>query len=146
MRYATCIPLIGGLTVANKQVIGHDPEAFLSYSVFAENEKNAKANFPDVPHALIDSDDFDASKYTDLDFISAVCPCAGLSMLSRGSSEQKSLMNQWMIRSAELVTGTLRPKVFWGENAPALATNAGSEVREQLRKIGRKNGYTMSIY
>lgn len=146
MKYATIVPLIGGLTVANKQVVGHDPEALLSYSAFGENEKNVKANFPTVPHVLIDEEGFDANKYTGLDFISAVCPCAGLSMLSRGSPEQKTQMNSWMIRTAELVTGTLRPSVFWGENAPALATNAGTEVREQLRKIGQKNGYTMSIY
>lgn len=146
MKYATIVPLIGGLTVANKQITGKDPEVFLSYSAFGDNEKNAIANFPGVPHVLIDAPGFDPSKYTGLDFISAVCPCAGLSMLSRGGVEQKAKMNSWMIQTAELVTGTLRPKVFWGENAPALATKSGEDVRQQLREIGQKNGYRMSIY
>lgn len=149
MKYATCVPLIGGLTVAAKQVVGHGPEALLSYEAFGNNELNAKAHFKDVPHVLLDTDeqlDEAVGKYKDLDFINAVCPCAGLSMLSKGSAEQKEKMNSWMFRSAEAVLGKFRPKVFWGENAPGLYTKTGEHVREKLREIGEKNGYSFTVY
>ena len=38
---------------------------------------------------------------------------------SRGSD---AVQNVWMIRSAEFVLTKIRPKVFWGENAPGLFT------------------------
>lgn len=149
MKYGTIVPLIGGLTTANKQVVGHDPAFFLSYKPFGENEKHAKANFPDVPHYLLDEENkggFDVADHQDVDFVSAVCPCAGLSLLSSGSAEQRAGMNSWMLNSAKFVTGELRPKVFWGENAPALYSNGGKLVREQLREIAKENGYSFSIY
>lgn len=150
LRYGTIVPLIGGMTVANKQVVGQEPDLFLSYTPFASNEESAKAYFPTTPHFNLDDPEsvkgFDIEKYRNIDFMSAVCPCAGLSMLSRGKPEQKAAMNQWMIKATEFMTGTLRPKVYWGENAPALATAAGKEVRDQLREIGRKNGYSMTVY
>jgi site-specific DNA-cytosine methylase len=148
MRWGTIVPLIGGLVVSGKQVTGVDPEILLSYTPFGANEENVKQNFPHVPHVNLDARPkwYDENKYKNMDFISAVCPCAGLSMLSRGSPEQRATQNRWMIESAEYVTGTLRPKVFWGENAPGLYTKTGDEIREQLQKIGEKNGYSFTVY
>ena len=40
----------------------------------------------------------------------------------------------------------MRPKVFWGENAPGFAGKIGDTVRNELKKIGKDNGYTMSVY
>jgi site-specific DNA-cytosine methylase len=148
IKYATIVPLIGGLTVASKQVIGVDPVALLSYTPFAGNDTNARHHFKDVPYFQLDNPDsgFEPTKYQNLDFINAVCPCAGLSMLSTGSHEQRQTMNHWMLESAKYVTGTLKPKVFWGENAPGLYSKFGTHVREQLRDIGKANGYTFSVY
>lgn len=149
MRWGTIVPLIGGLTVAGKKVTGVDPEVLLSYTPFSENEVNVKHNFPNVPHYNLDEPDFggfDVSKHKDLDFMQALCPCAGLSMLSSGSKEQRAKMNTWMIESAKYILGTVRPKVFWGENAPQLYTNSGTDVRSLLRDIGEQNGYTFSMY
>lgn len=148
MKWGTAVPLIGGLTTAAKQATGTDPSFFISYSPFAPNEAHAKANYPNVPHYTLDQDGhgFDVNQHQDVDFINAVCPCAGLSLLSSGSEEQRAGMNSWMIKTAELVTGKIRPKVFWGENAPALYSNGGKKVRDQLREIGTENGYSFSIY
>jgi site-specific DNA-cytosine methylase len=149
MKFATIVPLIGGMTVAPKAVLGIDPEFFLSYAAFAENEKTLKHNFPGVPHYLLDTperDGFVASQHQDLDFVTALCPCAGLSLLSSGSIEHRTMMNQWMINSAKLILSEVRPRVFWGENAPALYTNRGKEVREELYDIAKANGYSMSLY
>jgi site-specific DNA-cytosine methylase len=149
MKHATIVPLIGGLSVAAKQVTGEDPSFFLSYKPFGENELNAKAYFKNTPHYLLDSEDrggFNVSSNQDVDFVNAVCPCAGLSLLSSGNPEQRSKMNHWMLESARFVTGEVKPKVFWGENAPALYSNGGKHVRDELRGIAEKNGYSFSIY
>ena len=75
-----------------------------------------------------------------MDYINAVCPCAGLSMLntstntgtSRGTDAEK---NKWMFDSAEYVLGRIKPKVFWGENAPGLFTTMGKGVVDCLRLV-----------
>lgn len=145
--WGTIVPLIGGLSVAGKQVTGKDPDFFLSYTPFAFNEKNVKDNFPNVPHHCLDEENYGGFDYNKkVDFISAVCPCAGLSMLSTGKPEQRAGVNKWLIESANFITGKLKPKVFWGENAPGLYTNMGKEIRDELRSIAAKNGYTFSVY
>jgi site-specific DNA-cytosine methylase len=55
-------------------------------------------------------------------------------------------MNEWMQTTAEYVLGEIKPKVFWGENAPRLASKMGEPVVKKLRATARENGYTMSIY
>lgn len=150
LRHGTIVPLIGGLTEACRQVTGVEPEALFTYTPFYENEKNVINRFPNTPYYQIDGDHaaqgYDEGKYKDMDFISAVCPCAGLSMLSSGSAEQRATQNQWMLKSAEYVLGTLRPKVFWGENAPTLYTNRGQEIKEFFQNVAEKNGYSFSLY
>lgn len=54
--------------------------------------------------------------------------------------------NAWMGRAAEYVLGELQPRVYFGENAPGLSGKIGKNVRENLRRIGQENGYTMSLY
>jgi len=150
LRWGTIVPLIGGLTEAGHQVTGVPPEALFTYTPFAENEKNVTHRFPNTPYFQIDADHaeqgYDEAKYKDMDFISAVCPCAGLSMLSTGSAEQRATQNQWMLKSAEYVLGTLKPKVFWGENAPTLYTNRGQEIKEFFQDVADRNGYSLSLY
>ena len=149
IKWGTVVPLIGGLSTAAKQVTGVDPSFFISYSPFGENEVNAKKYFSNTPHNMLDTPDrggFDVAANQDVDFVNAVCPCAGLSLLSSGSPEQRAKMNHWMLESARFVTEEVKPKVFWGENAPALYSHGGAIVREQLRNIAAKSGYSFSIY
>jgi len=42
--------------------------------------------------------------------------------------------------------GTVQPKVFWGENAPRLASKMGEPIVEKLRWIASQNGYTFSLF
>src|ERR1017187_6596843 len=144
IKWGTIVPLIGGLSCAAKKVTGVDPAFFLSYTPFRSNEINAKAYFSDTPHYLLDTENrggFDAAANQDVDFVNAVCPCAGLSLLSSGSPEQRAKMNPWMLESARFMTGVVKPRVFWGENAPALYSNGGKLVRDQFRELATKNGY-----
>ena len=138
IRYGTIVPLIGGMSVANSKIIGEDPSFFLSYPAFAGNDAHATNYFK---NAL----------FEDVDFVSAVCPCAGLSMLNanNGSNENArgsdAIQNEWMYKSANLILEQVRPKVFWGENAPGLYTAMGVGVAEKLKEIGKKNGYSFSL-
>ena len=49
-----------------------------------------------------------------------------------------------MLKSAEFLLSTVRPKVLWGENAPALYQGASILV-EKLVTIGKDHGYTFSM-
>lgn len=166
MKYVTIVPLIGGMTIGNKMATGTEPEALISYSAFAKNDSYAKHYFSSVPYLEIDSETNKWAEPTadrpllneelknlslqNLDFVSTVCPCAGLSMMtpwnkSVSMNEDNSTQNDWMYKTADFVLNELKPKVFFGENAPGLYSKLGQNVLDNLRKIGKQSGYTFSI-
>ena len=143
-NYASIVPLIGGETIAMQNVFGSRPEYILSYEGFENNDQHLVEYYKrEVPYHLIQGDSL--PQVESVDVINTVCPCAGLSSLSVTSSSDAAA-NDWMRTSARHVLGHLRPKVFWGENAPRLASKMGEPVVRDLRKIGRENGYTFSIF
>ena len=143
MKYASIVPLIGGETIAMENVFGKRPEYILSYSAFASNDSQILNHYNnEVPYHVIDEGN---GKTDYVDVVNTVCPCAGLSSLSPQASST-SVMNEWMFESAEYVLGKIKPKVFWGENAPRLASKMGEPVVKRLRAIGEANGYVFSIY
>jgi len=145
IKYASVVPLIGGMTIGNKLAFGGDPEFFASYSAFADNEKLLYNYMPEVPRYDIEADDL-SEIYGSVDVISAVCPCAGLSMMNASASRGADApQNQWMFKTADFVLENLRPQVFFGENAPGLYTNLGREVAEKLYEAGKRNGYSFSL-
>lgn len=149
MKHASIIPLIGGETIASEKVFGTSPDVLYSYSPFEANDSHLlnyyKSQNKDIPYIVLDKDQYDSSLAGKADVISAVCPCAGLSTLSKTSGANNPL-NDWMETSARFVLGTLKPRVFWGENAPQFASKSGTKIREKIYKIGRENGYTMTVY
>ena len=156
IKYGTIVPLIGGMSVANKTITGSDPSFFLSYPGFESNDAHAVNHFKKTPYITIDPDTNELPEdqmalFDNVDFVSAVCPCAGLSMLNaNNSTSDKSrgsdaIQNEWMYKSAHIVLEQVRPKVFWGENAPGLYTTMGTGVVERLREIGKENGYSFSL-
>lgn len=146
--HAAIVPLIGGELIAAEEVFGAPPEWILSYEPFKDNEKHLLSYYDwqgkDVPYHLIDSEGFKKPDKR-VDAVSSVCPCAGLSSYHNHAGEHNP-NNQWMLKSTEYVLGEMKPKVLWGENAPALSTNSGTWIRNKLRSIGEKNGYRMSTY
>lgn len=54
--------------------------------------------------------------------------------------------NEWMGTVAEYVLGTYKPKCYFGENAPGLVGKIGQNVRKNLYRIGRENGYSLLLY
>lgn len=143
MNYASIVPLIGGETIAMENVFGKRPEYILSYSDFTANDSQLLNYYNHtIPYLLLDQGDLAPGR---VDVVNTVCPCAGLSSLSPTSSGNSST-NDWMVKSAEYVLESIQPTVFWGENAPRLASKMGEPVVRQLRELGKRNGYAFSIY
>lgn len=146
MKYASIVPLIGGETIAMQQVLGTRPEYILSYEAFSGNDKHLLDYYGgNVPYQLVDGDGVVELNAPRVDVINTVCPCAGLSSLSPSSASDNAT-NDWMLNTSKLILERVQPKVFWGENAPRLASKMGTPVVERLRKVARENGYTFSIY
>lgn len=144
MKYASIIPLIGGETIAMQNAFGQRPEYILSYEAFAQNDRHILEYYNnEVPYYLLDNRQ--VHNLSSVDVVNTVCPCAGLSSLSP-TSNSDSTTNDWMLESANYVLGTVSPRVFWGENAPRLASKMGEPVVKKLRAIGDKYGYTLSIF
>lgn len=147
MKHATIIPLIGGEVLASDEVWNTTPEYILTYSPFEANESHLRNYYKtvkgvDVPYLQLDKGD--VAPYS-VDVISSVCPCAGLSQYHSKAGEDNP-NNQWMEKTARYVLGEVRPKVFWGENAPALVGKIGEFMLKKLRQIGLENGYGMSLF
>ena len=152
MKYITFIPLIGGMAIANAKAVGHKPEFVLSYGAFGKNESNLKNYWPDVEWHLLNAEtneleepDFNPD-YSDIDFVSSVCPCAGMSGLNNANRSPDNATNNWLYKSAEYILGTIKPKVYFGENAPGLYSALNEKVLNKLRDYGRQYGYAFTIY
>lgn len=143
--HASIVPLIGGETIGSHRAFGAPPIHFMSYDAFAGNDKHI-LNYYDneIPYYVLDKG-MAPPVNERADVVSSVCPCAGLSMMSHGYGDDNE-NNKWMIETANYVLGEYKPKCFWGENAPGFAGKIGKTVREQLKQIGKDNGYTMSVY
>ena len=143
MNYASIVPLIGGETIAMENVFGKRPEYILSYTDFKANDSQLLHYYNhSMPYILLDEGGAAPHR---VDVVNTVCPCAGLSSLSPSSNSDSSV-NDWMVKSAEYVLESIQPTVFWGENAPRLASKMGEPVVNKLRKLARKHGYVFSIY
>tara|TARA_Y100001937_G_C7135586_1_gene339834 strand:- start:3704 stop:4903 length:1200 start_codon:yes stop_codon:yes gene_type:complete len=148
ISYGSIVPLIGGESLGIQESLGGTtPEWVLSYKDFEANDAHyvnylRKKGWEGDYVFLDENKKYKAKK---VDVVNTVCPCAGLSTLSAGSSGSNPV-NNWMYETAEYVLGTLKPKVFWGENAPRLAQKTGIPVVKKLREIGKENGYSLSIY
>ena len=143
IKHSTIVPLIGGETIGSQRAFGSRPDYLMSYSPFQNNDQHI-VNYYDkeVPYFLIDKGE---KPSYNVDVVSSVCPCAGLSMLSHGYGDHNE-NNKWMIETTQYVLGEMKPEVLWGENAPGFAGKIGKNIREQLFKIGRDNGYSMTVY
>lgn len=144
MKFATIVPLIGGVTLGMEAALGKPPEFLLSYKPFSANDQHVHAYYNQtrkLPIPLIHLDEHGNRHPMSVDIVNALCPCAGLSALSPSASPDNKA-NDWMIETAKYVLGEMKPKVFWGENAPGLAGKVGKPVLAKLDGIAQENGYT----
>lgn len=148
MKHAGIIPLIGGEILASDSAYGNTPDYLMTYGGFEANEAHLLNHYKekgiDIPYHIIDGDNA-PKKYGKVDVVSSVCPCAGLSSYHSSYGEDNP-NNQWLEKSTQFVLNEIGPKVLWGENAPALATNVGTFMRKKMLKIANEAGYNMTIY
>lgn len=146
IKHVTIVPLIGGITLGSEKSFGVKPEYILSYSPFVHNDQHITKYYgTEIQYGLVDQGFKFNLKRGKIDVVSTTCPCAGLSSLSQGARSDAAA-NDWMSTTAEYVLEKIQPRVFWGENAPRLASKLGEPVVQKLRSIGNKNGYTLMIY
>jgi len=159
-KYGTIIPLVGGVSLGCSLATQKKPDFLLTYTPFLGNEKHLVDYWPDVPYYNLDEFQSEESTrnldeiehhFKDVDFVSAVPPCAGLSQLnasvnrsnmSRGSD---AVQNEWIYKTTKFVLEYIKPKVLWGENAPGLFTNIGEGVVKKLEDFAEKYGYSFSM-
>ena len=151
IKWISFVPQIGGSAIGCKKATGVAPITTLSYSAFDKNDRHLRAYWDKVPHLIMDKED-DVRDFRrlcagqEIDFVTTICPCAGLSRLnsskSRGSNAEQ---NYWMMETARVALQEIKPKVFWGENAPELFMKDGKDLVEKLREIGKENGYSFSM-
>lgn len=149
VNWATIIPLIGGSSIGSFKTTQTPPKLLLSYSAFSKNDESLIKYWSTVPYINLDKDKADIKRKS-LDFVSAVCPCGGLSQLNGSVSKTKkggnAIQNEWMYKTANLILSEVEPKCFWGENAPALFTDSGKIVSDNLYEIAKKHSYSFSLY
>ena len=143
--HASIVPLIGGETIGSHRAFGAPPIHFMSYEAFAGNDKHILNYYENkIPYYVLDKGMLPPANER-ADVVSSVCPCAGLSTMSMGYGDDNE-NNKWMVETTKYILGDYRPKVLWGENAPGFAGKIGAKVRNELKAIGKENGYTMSVY
>jgi site-specific DNA-cytosine methylase len=143
--HASIVPLIGGETIGSHRAFGAPPIHFMSYEAFAANDKHILNYYENkIPYYVLDKG-MSPPVNEKADVVASVCPCAGLSMMSHGYGDDNE-NNKWMIETTKYILGDYKPKVLWGENAPGFAGKIGKNIREELKQIGKDNGYTMSVY
>lgn len=147
ITYAGIVPLIGGMMFGAEKTLNKKPEFILSYPAFSANDSHLMDYWKDVPYHEIDPENNTTNnKIYEVDFVAALCPCAGLSQLNNGKKRGADApQNDWMYKSAEFVLENIKPKVLWGENAPGLYGPIGIPVVAKLRDIAEKYGYSMSL-
>jgi site-specific DNA-cytosine methylase len=148
ITYGSIVPLIGGESLAIQNVLNDKhPEWVMSYRAFEENDSHymnyIRNQGYEGDYVFLDEDKNYSPKQVDV--VNTVCPCAGLSSLSTTSSAS-SATNDWLYHTSEYILEKVKPKVFWGENAPRLAMSTGAPVVAKLKEIAKKHGYTFSIY
>lgn len=150
-KWISIVPLVGGMAIGNSMFTKNKPAAILSYDAFKCNDKHLTNYWEDVPYYLLDDDQTKIPEqlYENVDFVSTVCPCAGLSALNNSKNENSrgadAKQNDWIYTTANYVLEKVQPKVLWGENAPGLFTSIGEGVVKNMKKIGQKFGYSLSL-
>jgi site-specific DNA-cytosine methylase len=149
ITYASIVPLIGGETLGVMQALnGQLPEYLLSYAPFTNNDShfvNYLREKKSWEGDYIHLDVIENYVPKQVDVVNAVCPCAGLSSLSTTSSADAAV-NDWLYTTADYVLKQIKPKVFWGENAPRLYSEAGKKVADKLYEIASQHGYSLNLY
>lgn len=149
-NWGTIIPLIGGSAIGCYKATNELPKFHFSFDGFWVNDCGIVNYWKDIPYYNLNNvNAIDPNDINNVDFVNSVCPCAALCRLNTSTGDKHGAdapQNNWMYKSAEYILGVIKPKVYWGENAPALAGDNGQPVVKKLVEIGKKYGYSFSVY
>lgn len=84
--------------------------------------------------------------YTNTDLVVSVPVCSGLSQATIANDATKDSRNNNMLFNAEYALSVIKPKIYIFENAPALFTNVGDNVRNALNNLADKYDYSVCYY
>lgn len=152
ITWAPLIPLIGGQALGAEKAFGKPPEAIYSFGGFEANDGhyvNYQQNTMgrDIPYVLLDSDN---PKIKKVDVVTGTPPCAALSQLNTGTTAESKgpgcAKNDFMYMVFENGIDVLGAKVVIVENAPALYTNKGRPVANNLYEICKDRGYSLTLF
>jgi len=150
ITWAPIIPLIGGQMLGAEKAFGKPPEAIYSYEDFGANDSHYVHYQQNVKGRNVEYKMIPESASRHINVISGTPPCAALSQLNTGKTEEakgaKCAKNEWMYEVFEEGIHRFSAKAIVVENAPALFTNKGRAVADNLFDICNKNGYSLSLY
>ena len=155
ITWAPLIPLIGGQALGAEKAFGKPPEAIYSFDFggFEANDShyvNYQQNTlgRDIPYILLDK--AEPGQIKQVDVVTGTPPCAALSQLNTGLSEEskgaKCAKNDFMYMVFENGIDVLGAKVVIVENAPALFTNKGRPVANKLYEICKERGFSLTLF
>lgn len=151
ITWAPIIPLIGGQMLGAELAFETPPVAIYSYDGFQANDShyvNYQNNVKMRGLEYIQLDDHRPN--IKLDVASGTPPCAALSQLNTGTTAEAKgascQKNEWMYRVFEDAIDLFEAKAVVVENAPALYTNKGRDVANNLFDICQKRGYSLTLY
>ena len=149
-KWASVFPQAGGMDYGFSKALKSEPSFFIVDRAFSKNQVNVSQLFPDTPQFYLE-EDVPAGLTKDLDVVTCVAPCAGLTTLNAVKTGAKkpgpdAVQNQWLLGAAEMTLKDLKPVVHIGENAPKLFTAFGAKVAKKLAIIGEKYGYSFSMF
>lgn len=98
-----------------------------------------------------DKEFFDSINH-DIDVVSAVPICSGLSMANANNSGKAgtsargsdAIQNNNMLGITKFTLEVIKPKAYIFENAPNFFSNSGKGIRDKLTEIGKENGYAVT--
>ena len=152
ITWAPLIPLIGGQGLGAEKAFGKPPEAIYSYGGFEANDShyvNYQQNTlgRDVPYVLLDSENPNIKQ---VDVVTGTPPCAALSQLNTGTTAESKgagcAKNDFMYMVFKDGIDILGAKVVIVENAPALFTNKGRPVADNLYEICKERGFSLTLF
>lgn len=149
--HSTIFPLNGGMCEGITQALGEKPSLFLTHpGVFEKNEKYSRRRWPDTTWMPLDRE-FYLSCFSEgsFDIVSSVPPCSGLSMFNSSKNKDRcgvdAEQNRFMIEATTFALETMKPKVFFFENAPGLYADRNAAFADGLRQIALQNNYGLLL-
>ena len=174
MKWGCIQPLTGGMYIGARNAIGNDAEWIITYDGHDSVKRDKQGNIVstgneynllqwlskhgvNVPYYTFKHEMFNnipisdvelsgTPNFNDIDIVVAVPVCSGLSAATIAGQNTKDNRNGNMLFITKYTLGVIKPKVYVFENAPALYSNAGKDVREMLEKLGEEYGYSVIYY